>query len=158
MDIIVLGNGYDLAHGLPTRYVDFLDFINLIMDMSDKDLNNKINKHIIENINNCLKNPEDKILGELMDLIRDNFWIDHFNKEKMKKKENWIDFENEISNVIQSIDEHIKDNPDISINNCIITNIKDFIPMNFSTERKTYAEFRDKLLKDLNNFIRCFEI
>lgn len=93
-----------------------------------------------------------------MDLIRDNFWIDHFNKEKMKKKENWIDFENEISNVIQSIDEHIKDNPDISINNCIITNIKDFIPMNFSTERKTYAEFRDKLLKDLNNFIRCFEI
>ena len=27
MNILVIGNGFDLAHGLPTRYMDFLEFI-----------------------------------------------------------------------------------------------------------------------------------
>ena len=26
-NILVIGNGFDLAHGLPTRYMDFLEFI-----------------------------------------------------------------------------------------------------------------------------------
>lgn len=25
MNILVLGNGFDLAHGLPTKYADFLE-------------------------------------------------------------------------------------------------------------------------------------
>lgn len=27
MKILVIGNGFDLAHGLPTKYGDFLEFI-----------------------------------------------------------------------------------------------------------------------------------
>lgn len=27
MNILVLGNGFDLAHGLPTKYKDFLDLV-----------------------------------------------------------------------------------------------------------------------------------
>lgn len=27
MNILVVGNGFDLAHGLPTKYGDFLEFI-----------------------------------------------------------------------------------------------------------------------------------
>ncbi len=34
MNILVLGNGFDLAHELPTKYNDFLDFLNLIKDLS----------------------------------------------------------------------------------------------------------------------------
>ena len=26
MDILILGNGFDLAHGLDTKYVDFLNY------------------------------------------------------------------------------------------------------------------------------------
>lgn len=26
MEILLIGNGFDLAHGLPTKYRDFLDF------------------------------------------------------------------------------------------------------------------------------------
>ena len=26
MKILIIGNGFDLAHGLPTRYLDFLEF------------------------------------------------------------------------------------------------------------------------------------
>lgn len=28
--VLILGNGFDLAHGLPTRYSDFLNFCNII--------------------------------------------------------------------------------------------------------------------------------
>lgn len=28
MNILVIGNGFDLAHGLPTRYGDFWSYIN----------------------------------------------------------------------------------------------------------------------------------
>lgn len=30
MNILVIGNGFDLAHGLPTRYGDFLEFSIMI--------------------------------------------------------------------------------------------------------------------------------
>lgn len=34
MNILVIGNGFDLAHGLPTKYVDFLE-IKCIPDIED---------------------------------------------------------------------------------------------------------------------------
>lgn len=27
MNILLIGNGFDLAHGLPTKYADFIDWI-----------------------------------------------------------------------------------------------------------------------------------
>ncbi len=27
MNILVIGNGFDIAHGLPTKYVNFLEFV-----------------------------------------------------------------------------------------------------------------------------------
>lgn len=28
MNLLIIGNGFDLAHGLPTYYTDFLKFVN----------------------------------------------------------------------------------------------------------------------------------
>ena len=33
MDILIIGNGFDLAHGLPTKYTDFLKFIGVIQQV-----------------------------------------------------------------------------------------------------------------------------
>ena len=30
MNILVIGNGFDLAHGLPTKYGDFLEWVKVI--------------------------------------------------------------------------------------------------------------------------------
>ena len=35
MNILVIGNGFDLAHGLPTKYTDFLDFIDVIEQVTN---------------------------------------------------------------------------------------------------------------------------
>lgn len=166
MNIIVLGNGYDLAHELPTRYVDFLHFIKAIQYPEIK--NGKLQdtsyikehfkkEEIANNIIKHLENPEDEISKKINELIKANFWISHFNKNEIKKKENWIDFENEISNVIQFIDKEIKNQPGASIYSNI-KYTKSFLDMIFPGECETYIKLKNKLLKDLNNFIRCFEI
>jgi len=31
MNILLIGNGFDLAHGLPTKYTDFLIFCKMIL-------------------------------------------------------------------------------------------------------------------------------
>ena len=41
-------------------------------------------------------------------MTKDNLWIDYFIKvreQHLKNKENWIDFESEISRIVQDLDE-----------------------------------------------------
>lgn len=42
MNILVIGNGFDLAHGLPTRYTDFLKFTELFVNCYEKVQNRQI--------------------------------------------------------------------------------------------------------------------
>ena len=80
MDILVIGNGFDLAHGLETRYKDFLDF------PQNADFKNYIDK--LPNYKKCLQV---------------NVWLKHFiSNYRNLNGENWIDFEQEIFDVIVS--------------------------------------------------------
>ena len=40
MNILLIGNGFDLAHGLPTKYMDFLDFTKDYMECYEKEIKN----------------------------------------------------------------------------------------------------------------------
>ena len=51
MNLLVLGNGFDLLHGLPTTYKDFIDHLSL------------------------------ELSNELESLIKDNLWLIHLEKE-----------------------------------------------------------------------------
>ena len=44
MNILVLGNGFDLAHGLPTAYPDFLGFCRMIKAVYATDKNDNADK------------------------------------------------------------------------------------------------------------------
>ena len=111
MNIIVIGNGFDIAHNLPTKYTDFLEFVKVIRYiLNTKDtnytdwgkINPQIKKIIIDNTGNIRYNlfTQEKIWKNLLD---NNFWIEYFLQNDMHGKENWIDFESEISDVIQSL-------------------------------------------------------
>ncbi len=39
--ILVTGNGFDLAHNLPTSYGDFIEFINIIDEEENEEINIK---------------------------------------------------------------------------------------------------------------------
>ena len=123
--ILLIGNGFDLAHGLPTSYKDFLDFCKMVRELytypiidneynqkklidwnTDKTIKSKL-LECYENRKNCF---EDKIttqckeLDELYDCIKENVWINYFLEREKSIGENWIDFESEISNVVQAIE------------------------------------------------------
>lgn len=135
VNILVIGNGFDLAHGLPTKYGDFLEFCERarriytyredapLSDYKFKNIDNwQINDYIKTILSeafdkrNCKIIPTggttyrvdvttlNKLLDELYEHIKQNTWLEYFLKCHSFVGENWIDFESEISRVIQSLD------------------------------------------------------
>ena len=141
--LLIIGNGFDLAHGYPTRYENFLDFENAFLKMWGDDVysgesseNYKSELLRLRSSGKIPGNLTDKMLDELVLLFRmkyldlkakerletysrkdidrmygylsGNIWYGYFNyvhQEGLLKGENWIDFEEEISRVIQCIDD-----------------------------------------------------
>lgn len=81
MNTLIIGNGFDLAHKLPTSYSDFLNrissnhskFKQFIIDNSNLELYNKVKKSTIFNF-----------------------------MQSQQKNNNWIDFENELKIIVDS--------------------------------------------------------
>ena len=180
MNILVIGNGFDLAHGLPTKYGDFLKFVEVIRQVLNakgeeinyidwKDIHSEIKELIKINMGNVRDNifSQEQIWRELLE---ENFWIEYFLQCPMYQKENWIDFESEISNVIQSIDIDMKDN-NLKLDDgaSVVSNFyleKFFhkrlpaaiLDFGQSIQVITFREIRDILYQDLNKLTRAFEI
>lgn len=74
MDILILGNGFDLAHGLKTKYSDFLEY--------------------------CVKQFGRIFVYKPTDKFYNNLWIRHFISVQQKMGEKWIDLEEEIYKVV----------------------------------------------------------
>lgn len=119
MNILIIGNGFDLAHGLPTTYNDFLGFIeyfNLIYNNSEKNITRYKSFEGFKNLHIEVQNYllSEKVLrknhvlmNELYNLSIDNIWINHLTKCSKANKlrgQNWIDFESEITKVIMSLE------------------------------------------------------
>lgn len=165
MDILVIGNGFDLAHGLPTKYTDFLEFVQVIKQALCKDkltgidwgnTNAEVKKLLISNKGNIQKNLfSNRQIWE--GLINDNIWLEYFLQRNMGRKENWIDFESEISRVVQSLDKDRR-KFEFEYNTQLISN--EFLNRKYyeAVPPITYRQLRDKLLGDLNRLIRAFEI
>lgn len=107
MIILVIGNGFDLAHGLPTKYTDFLKFAMVMHQVVDRGVPNdridygKLTPAIVDLLK---QNMHTLNIAEWKDLIYENLWIKYFLRNPMYAKENWIDFESEISKVIKQLD------------------------------------------------------
>lgn len=136
--ILIIGNGFDLAHGLPTTYMDFLEFAGRFRAigslgsvlLTDQDYINKYvdtwdgNEHVKEKLKETFKSRrfekgeknriilEDNLLECCKNDLDNNIWYDYFigqyEKGKMRGK-NWIDFEMEISYIIQWIEKKYTD-------------------------------------------------
>ena len=194
MEILLIGNGFDLEHGLPTIYKFFLDFCKRVeiiytwndaknasgykdthldkweMDESIKDrmfeaFNKRKNKKV-EQANvatNYERETPDEIINELHTLIKDNAWIEYFFKCS-SLGENWIDFESEISRVIQALDNARKQvsNNDFRWNNdtvlVAIGNASKGIPKEHFENIASINKFTDYLNTELNRLIRALEI
>ncbi len=193
MNILIIGNGFDIAHGLPTTYKDFLKFIKYIkyiycfrysIDqatkvfetlMEDDKPHKGVAQYIYtvirydkaENLGYILfgKHPNE-IIDKLIKLSENNIWINWFNKSETLLKDGWIDFELEISRVVQNFESIFKevtnrklDSKTLSEENIKI--IKLFTNYKVGINKLTADDFKDyknKMIRDLNNLIRCLEL
>lgn len=102
--ILVIGNGFDLAHGLKTGYVDFLKWIQYIIGNDDPKIRSGelpiTKEELLESTN--IRNDYPEIFREIKD-NRDNFWIYHFIKIENELGPKWLDFESEIEHITKDL-------------------------------------------------------
>lgn len=136
MNILMIGNGFDLEHGFPTKYPDFLDFVDKFR-IAYQDANStpqRLNYIEDKYLKNIFTNKEFKDrVNALHAFTKDNLWIKHFKnvyKEHLLNKEDWIDFESEISSVIQAMDGLIKYYESVDTGASKNKNLEDFYKKN----------------------------
>ena len=184
MEILLIGNGFDLEHDLPTTYSDFLDFCKKLqyvfeatpafyLDAQKQFPKWKTSESIKEALLAAVKRraykeaarlPEDDLFDELHDCLEDNLWLVHFRSVRSSIGKNWIDFESEISRVIQMLDVArpllLSGQPLASLEK------ETYILFNFLCEKACIPPYKNssvdqltqRLSEDLDKLIRAFEI
>lgn len=175
MNLLIIGNGFDIAHGLPTKYINFLEYIEDFLDYKYNNINisetDKLS-YIKE-----LKKTNTTTYNEFYSLVNDNYWINYFIHLKIENllDEGWIDFEKEISRIIQVLDsiriktlKQLKN--DINISDIIVRkndyeilepffhNMHKEIRINDLTYNDYFKEVKKILILDLKRLIRALEI
>lgn len=158
MNILLIGNGFDLAHGLPTKYTDFLEFVKMIKIIKEKNIfndgfaisdagcnvdNGKLHQDIRLTILNKANNNKLEIDSkELLDCINHNIWIGYFLQCDSFLKQNWIDFESEICRIIKIVDNDIHRNGGLDT---VVRNIsEDFFANYFLDNLDERIQMRDE--------------
>lgn len=180
MNILILGNGFDLAHGLPTTYMNFLNAVQAIEKIStekDKDERKKKLKEyteykykdeskirirtdtkiyeILKYISDDLRTRDGNIFT-IIDLVKDNFWFEYFKESIEKSNDTWIDFEKEIKEVCKKIEKEEEKN-DILQDKIFKEFLQKYNTNNEKTIIKT-GELIEKLELDLDKLIFVLEI
>ena len=132
MNILLLGNGFDINCGLPTKYINYIqivDFLNrhrhkkydtigeLFEDMLNNDNNSSVRKLYCDdvdlaNIYNKIKINQDDIKN-ILEInsnnsskdIKDNMWFCFFSKNHITDL-SWVGFEREMENVLIDLDKY----------------------------------------------------
>ena len=176
--ILVLGNGFDIAHGLPTSYIDFIRFEQVIKDIvltdneeidfdiifQNREINKRVGQKIREYTGNITKTAcmEGNLFSQKAiwkRLLENNFWISHFEHSR-NIGEGWIDFEAEMGDVLSRIDKlaRIKeDNEIVSLPELVDFGLIDMTDY-LGDEACTIEDIIKNLLDDLNKLRRALEI
>lgn len=109
MNILIVGNGFDLSHYLPTKYDHFMDVMSAIETSKSNSMNfdelfSKFREnwfiaktkeyYLIENI--FLKKDQ---LTTIQKMLKENSWYQYF-KSHVQEIKTWIDFEQKIEYVL----------------------------------------------------------
>ena len=137
MNYLILGNGFDIEHGLPTRYPDFIKTCEYVkkypVGWGPEGANVQLSAKgydftetgILTEFCNAIKSEK---YIKFRTIVFDCFWIDHFISLREKIGEKWIDFENEIENIIEglikafsekSLTDIVKETPYETLTHCL---------------------------------------
>ena len=114
-NVLVIGNGFDIAHGLYTKYIDFYNFCNAIKrviddkreiaireDIKEKLLKSEFMKSTANIINNK-KIVNDDILEKMINICKDNYWLNCIEERNLSNDPHWCDIEGVIADEISEL-------------------------------------------------------
>lgn len=171
MNILMIGNGFDLEHDLPTSYPKFLKFVVNFRKAykAANDTPKRLDDIEDEYLKQIFKNHwHEERVNALQFFTNNNLWIDYFQKVyqmHLADKENWIDFEREIGEVIKALDNLIKYYDNVEKGNEENEKIRDsyirvlikIIDKNDLNPNKIKKNI-PKLLQNLNKLIGALEL
>ena len=171
MNILIVGNGFDLAHGLPTKYEHFLMFLTLTEEMYNSGDESVFKSYGFRHSHEYIKSylmEMSKSKGKLeniMNLITNNVWFRYFKyvlEGNYNIGKDWIDFESEIRKIVEFFDRQTSDiyavvkrpgerHPEIDQFYSIYLGC---VSLDYKT---TYKDFIDKTYYDLLRLTDCLE-
>lgn len=190
MNVLIIGNGFDVAHGLPTTYKDFMHFINVVEFFRNCNItlndfitekekiysNEGLKEEVIQyfenyflgisdtdiTINDYLNSNPDLLLNNLLKYSNENIWIKYFNQKILEEDNYWAGFENNISKIIQGLDKFKPNIIEVYSHmqpNDLPEELKKFLEL-YLGQYSCFAfrDFKNKIIEDLNNLIKCLEI
>lgn len=130
MNMLIVGNGFDLAHGRPTKYEHFLQFLDCILRAKDY-IGDKAQFEATLNIDypvvrdyilssfdtrqypgSASVGNKNNVIQELYNCLDNNAWYTYFywiRANDLSRGKNWVDFESEIRTIIDFVDHQIND-------------------------------------------------
>lgn len=116
MNVLMLGNGFDLYYKLPTKYNNFLNVANFLRKLDDSSTMKTVGDVLgnttllkqdkfIECCYEAHRNTYDEInldeaqFNEFLRLIKSSTWLNYFIKS-FNRDVGWIDFEREIAEIV----------------------------------------------------------
>lgn len=188
MNMLIIGNGFDLAHDRPTTYSDFLQFLNYILLAKDypgdksqfeASLNiecQMVKQYILASFD-ARKYPgteaawsKNMMTQELYEHLDKNVWYEYFKKiweNGLINGKNWIDFEQEILEVINFFDHKITNKYEpvsklqgnsLNEKNQLFWSLFYVKMQQENVQRCTWSDFIDRTYQDLQGLVRCLEI
>ncbi len=197
MNILIIGNGFDLAHRLPTSYTDFLKFFHSVEKMpifcgTNKEYEERIAKiHtnsaeirdiLIKIFESRIPHKSssfteevfsDPIAQEIYQNLKGNIWYCYLYKlyeNGQIKGVNWIDFESEISHIVEIFD-RTEENLYMEVVHDALRNtfpgdekigifLRTLDSVDFFKTKNpfTYRDFLDDSYQQLRCFIYCMEL
>ncbi len=149
MDILILGNGFDLAHGLKTKYCDFLNYCRNKDKYKDFCSSNLWMKHFLNKtiIGNNWINLENEIYNVIVKLSTLPYFRNSVSNEKYN--ETLFLISKDYSNFsFDEVERYFREPTSLFHNDCYYVKIKDFIKFLYNQLRE-FIEFFEKYLSEV---------
>lgn len=99
MRFLLLGNGFDLSFGLPTRYVDFIKVVDYLSkhDEYPETVAEVLAEAGVNGDYAGSTTLDKEVVRTIVELAKDNIWLRYFISKINDEGDTWIDFEQQLS-------------------------------------------------------------
>lgn len=159
MNIFIIGNGFDVANGLPTGYPKFLRMCELTMDSEIKfnycPLLAEEDKK--EFITFCTAILEDNYT-EFAKIANDNLFVNHFLMKRDVIGDKWLNFEEEIEHFVKTLVRERNCARDEIVNKSELVSVQEFATARNLLGKITYKDLFQIIREEHKSLSRLLDI